>query len=348
MAYRNRTFNEYLRDPSVVDFFPRWVDLPTKLLILDWFTKREIVDEDNFSLYFHRQLSTSWRKYTQLLRIEPGQTYMDGQVEKVVTYDWLIEKYHELQRDTTESNSSSESSTGGSLILRSSMDEDTKTSTMSGVDVTDRDTSQTSQGTGSTSTSSEDHDQRDGSYSRDTTSSNVSDHDGENNDVTQSLGKTAPQSVSYSGTSGFPTSFDWTYPGTQGEDRHTGLEDSVDTSGTVSGEDGESSDTSSRTGASGTLSSNEQESAGAEDVNFDTSRLTDESGEKLGSSTEEAQNTGSKSGSGSRTGQDREISSGRDTKISEILEAAKDFILGSSAWDYLYKQLDKCFMSIYY
>lgn len=338
--YRNKTFNEYLRDPSVVDFFPTWVDLPTKLMIMNWFRNREIVDEDNFRLYFERQLSVSWRKYTQLLRIEPGQTYTEDGVEKVVTYDWLIEKYHELQRNTTESNTSSESSTGGSLILRSSMDEDTKTSTMSGVDVTDRDTSQTSQGTGSTSTSHEDTDERNGSYDRDSTQSNV----GENADNDKSLGKAAPQSISYSGASGFPSTLNWEYPGTQGESKHTG----TDSSGTMSGEEGRTSDLSERTGASGTLSSNEQESAGAENVNFDTSRLTDESAEKLGSSTEEAQNTGSKSGSGSRTGQDREISSGRDTKISEILEAAKDFILGSSAWDYLYKQLDKCFMSIYY
>lgn len=259
--------------------FPTTVDDATKALIYDWFQYREVNDNEQFPIMFKRKLAMAMRKYNQLLRIEPGQTFeVEQGVFRTVTYDWLVQSYREAQNLSYMTGSDSSS------IIGSTSDggSDTHSISMSGHDVTDRD------GSGSTSTSGEDHESSKG------------------------LSKASPQSISYAGSSGMPNTLDWTYPGGQTE------------------------------GKSDNTNSSSQTSSSSDDVDFTTSRTTTDriTYGRTGSSSE------SRSGEKEETNDNRSIESGRSLDIATLLGNAKDFILGSSAWDYLYAQIDKCFQCV--
>lgn len=61
--------------------------------------------------------------------------------------------------------------------------------------------------------------------------------------------------------------------------------------------------------------------------------------------------TGSYKGSSNNTNKTdsvfREILSGRNVPLAELLNISRNYILNSKAWNYLYKELDKCFMLVY-
>ena len=343
--------------------YPETVNELTQSLIYDWFQFRYVCDNERFNIYFNRSLNLAMRKYNQLLRIEPGQTYMDGDTEKVVTYDWLVERYHELQHTSQEIGETSEGSMGDNSVSRTGAGTGGKITTMSGVDVTDEESTKDRVSSSSSGSMSSDETSRGTQYEDDAhegrdlagTSSQSSTSDKEDNRVNQNLSKVSPQSISYSGTSGFPTGFDWEYPSTQMEDRVTDLSDSTDGTGvstTDTGDidtsrDGLSSESHISDGTTGSSSEAESRESGVRDVNLETSRLTDEVSDTSESSGEMGSSSDSKVGTSNRDTISREISLGRDTQIAEILQKAKDFILGTSAWDFLYNSISPCFLQVY-
>lgn len=272
--------------------FPITTDEATRSLIYDWFRYREVNDNELFPNMFYRELSRAMRKYNQLLRIEPGQLvqFEDG-VYRSVNYDWLIQNYREHMTTTTDIGTYEEEVSGSTGKTITNNYTDTVQSSLSGHDVTDRDTS----GSGTT------HDE--GSS--------------ESND--KSLGKASPQSASYvNGANGFPTTLDWTYPGQQGESKGSGSNES----------DGRYSN------------------SGSEDVDFTTSRTGTTTTSRGGTGGETGTNSGTKESSDRKDGLVQIVENGRNTDPATILRGAKDFILSSSAWDYLYGAIDKCFQGV--
>lgn len=339
------------------------VDAPTKDTIFDWFQYREVCDNDKFDTFFNRTLNKCWRKYQQLLRIQPGEEveFEDGVVRRV-NYDWMVQEYKELQHTIEQETTGTETSTGNNTVTRSNSDVGDKTVTMTGQDVTDRDTTSNVQSTGSSETSdsrTEDRDLRDHTVTSDDrvssdATSDGRDHSGSNDSDDRTLAKAAPQSISY-GSGGFPATLDWQYPGSQSEVKHD-ASDSYTEDGTSSTSSTSNADIDSDATHTGDINSSsasmredasESDAAGTEDTTFDTTRATIESDSRVGSSTESGSNDGSRATSGTLDSTQRELMQGRSIDIATLLENAKNFILGSSAWDFLYGELDKCFISIY-
>lgn len=311
--------------------YPTSVDDPTKVLIFDWFQYREVCDNEKFNSFFNRTLNASMRKYRELLRIQPGEVLDFDGVEQVVTYDWLVQNYREMQHTINEEGMSSETNIGDNNVSRESLSTGTKIGSVVGEDVTDRDTTSTSSSLGEGSSSASSSDQA--------ANASATSHSGEDASDDKTLSKSAPQSISYSGVTGMPTTLDWTYPGAQSEAKHTGSDSSDDTSSASSMGSSASSSANENSGAAA--------GAGTEDTTFNTSRDTTDADSRVDTSSESGDNSGSRSGVTAHDSIAREISNGRSLDIATLLDNAKNFILGSSAWDYLYGQLDKLFISIY-
>ncbi len=303
--------------------FPSNVDDATKALIFDWFQYREVNDNTLFPNMFKRTLAMSMRKYNQLLRIQPGQPFIVDGVEKVVTYDWLVQSYREAltEEESTGSDSYtlSGTKTGGGT--------DTRTIRTTGTDTTDRDTTSSNSETRNLRTQTE----VDTSYS----GSSSSRDQGSSSGSEMSLGKSNPQSISYAGaTGGMPQSLDWTYPGSQGENKNS---DSHDNSTT--GSENSSGDTDTDQTQTGTIGNS---GTGTEDITVThNTTVTDTLQHGLSDS-----NSETRSGSNSGNKISKNIESGRSVDSATLLANAKDFILGSSAWDYLYAQIDKNFQGL--
>lgn len=88
MFLKTKTYAQMIEENKVV--FPSEMtnDEPLKELIFDWFQFMNVVDDDKFPVFFKRQLSHDYRRYTQLLRVEPGYA----------EYDWLVKNYHENKK----------------------------------------------------------------------------------------------------------------------------------------------------------------------------------------------------------------------------------------------------------
>lgn len=297
--------------------YPLTVDQATQATILDWFQYREVCDDEKFPTFFERTLRMSMRKYNQLLRIEPGQLleFPDG-VTRTVTYDWLVQNYREKLNHNVSNTDSAESSTSANTVSRTGSEQGSKSTHMTGEDNTDRDASNSNTRTDNTTSETESSGSSSGTESADA----------------KSLAKAAPQSASYvNGASGFPTTLDWTYPGQQSENKSDGT-----SSGTTHDE--------SETHNTGTVSNS---GSGSEDVEFTTERTTTETDGKTITGSETGSGTATKEGAIAIEGQSEEIENGRSIDIASLLTNAKNFILGTSAWQYLYGELDKCFMAIY-
>lgn len=320
--------------------YPTTVDDPTKVLIFDWFQYREVCDNDKFNTFFNRTLNASMRKYRELLRIQPGETLtFDDGTEKIVTYDWLVQSYREMQHTINEESTSSETSTGENGVTRETVSSGTKTSAMTGEDVTDRDTTSSTSSTSDTTSTSSGTDSHTGSVANGT----INEHSGSDESDDKTLSKSSPQSISYSGVTGVPNNLDWTYPGAQSEVKHSGSDSSEDTnsSTSVSSDSGNTSSSSTSSGAGA------QAGIGTEDTTFNTERNTTDADSRIDTVSETGENSITKDGNTAHDSIAHEIAAGRSLDIATLLDNAKNFILSGSAWDYLYGQLDKLFISIY-
>lgn len=345
--------------------YPETVDDPTKSLIFDWFQYREVCDNEKFNVFFNRVLTKSMRKYNQLLRIQPGEviTFEDGS-SKAVNYDWMIQNYHELQHTTEEDIDVAETTSGSNTVNRDTRDVKDDYVMTSGRDTTNKNTTASSSGeTGTVSESYSKHtnhdlaSETDARFDRDLTDRRDADmhNDTINDSNDKTLGKSAPQSQSYLGTSGMPTTLDWQYPGSQGETSHHDAGGTWEHGNDQTRQGGWTKDHSKTTqtgyyddeGNGRSTVNTSSYGVGQDNTTLNTSRSTINQGTVTGESTETGASSGEKTGYTSHDTLHREMMQGRSLDIATILENAKNFILGSSAWDFLYGEIDKCFISIY-
>lgn len=364
------TFAEMMQTGQVQ--YPSEVDSAFQNTVFDWFQFREVCDNTRFPVYFKRVLDRDYKRYRQLLRIEPG----------ISEYDWLVQKYEESQivtdRDNTTSGTTTQATskenggtitdakTGGLTSTKSGTIDDT-TSETKGINrsiIGSDDTTSTLSGSDTRTDNLADSKSvtKSKSITKDYDGDKTTTLDGET--VSKELGRDNPMSASYAGT-GFPSSMDWTNPSSQAENQET-RDDSTRTitdDTTTTTESG--TDTTSGTNT-GTVTTAYGKIDTRENDNTQTTTETDtinrtfgrESGEtrtdsitgsntKTLDTTEDTTVTGSNSTSNAFDETVQKINTGRDIDTSTLLSNASAFIKGSSAWAWMSSRLEVCFLGIY-
>lgn len=348
--------------------WPASLDNPTKYLIIDWFGDRECCDKPaKFNLYLRRTLEKNLPHYRELLKIEPGQEFTDADGHtKIVSYDWLVKNYKARLVETSGTGASTKILTGSGGTTRTITNDGGETVTMYGSDMEHKgqivnrgvndSKSEAVEKTGSSQTVSESGSSNDYESHTDTSAESSGSNSNSGSSTSKSLAKADPQSISYAGASGMPAALDWSYPGSQAEGAETSSESGSNTSSSESGTDVNGSsdvnaNTSSATGTMGnesreTSSYRQDNSTDETDRQFGTQRTT----EKVlngGSTVEDVKDTeDTEETSSENNGVSKEQESGRDIDIATLLEGAKRFIMGSDAWDFLYREVDKCFIGV--
>lgn len=333
------------------------MDSALQATILDWFQFREVCDDDKFPVFFERVLARDMTRYNQLLRIEPG----------ISQYDWLVQNYKERKNEIDKSirGSKSESSTLERVVSNATTSQKTTT-----YNTADQENAQGWKDVANSGSVVKDTDygkrtviDDDGSGSSTTrntgTVSNAESEvaNGTSNSSAKSMGKTAPQSISYAGTSGLPNTLDWANPSTQAESKGTESSNTASNSNST-----RTDDTTSATNNSSSRDRAEQLSGSDTETTTNTTARNETDVEnkthaKTGTVTDATTRGGNVStdeegskntiDSTSEGTVDKEQETGRNIDIATLLSNAKRFIISSNAWEWLANQLEVCFFGIY-
>ena len=333
-----KTFQTIINEVGAENVYPALdgLDDAFKNACSMWFASREVSSDQNFVRFFQRIIIRDFGQYKQLLRIEPN----------IASYDWLVQNYKESMTENTRN--SSESTSEGIINTRTDnlANGQTKTITRDHDEtitnnLADANTRITTTTHGATvTTTATDTETAGGSDTR--TGSNKSD--------TKQLSKENPMSISYSGgidishlTGHTGNLLDWEYPSGQSE----------------SASEDESTDTTNY-GRTNTRALDSVVSNGGEDEIVDensgtktgtVTKATDASDTETisGTNTGTVETVGSVSGTktGNGTNVMKHIDTGRNIDISTLLNNATSFIINSSAWEWMRRRLEPCFMGIY-
>lgn len=318
--------------------FPSIIDEATQQLVTDWFYDRKIATEDDgdesiakWKRFFERQLLQKYPYYQQLLRIDSTNS----------EYDWLIQNYNESQKNsinsvsftntTNESDTTSNESTTNTEGVRTHNDSTTNEHESA---TTNKNKNQTTN-TGDTITQN-DSAQAGRAYVQGRTNPMSASYDtaemaGDTVDLivgTDAAYELEITSEEYGAGIALPNISNPTTSTDNVNRQHTVSvnKDTLNTV-TIATDDG----TISGSGKSTTASS-------GQDGNNSTVTAT-----AAGNTNKEKTDINK----GSTNELERAIDSGRTTAIAILLAGAKDFIMSTNAWVYLYKELDKCFMVCY-
>ena len=224
-------------------------------------------------------------------------------------FDALVNTYRERQTSDTKTETGSE--TTERTLGNTDTTSETKTATRTpDLTVTDA---------GTTSSSSE----------TDTSGSGTTSGTGSNTSDSKSVAKQNPQSISYTTpTLGEIPALDWSYPGSQQQ---------TDTSGSSSNSGSSTNSGTSETTSSGTTG-NTNTTTGTDET------VTVTSGTRTGTGSDE----GTKETEFTKDGLIREQWTGRDNLTpQEALKSAMSYVKTSSAFVWLRKELEVCFLSVY-
>lgn len=293
--------------------------VPTDLqrTIEDWFDDREVVDNEMFDVYFRRVLNRDYKRYKELLRIEPG----------VAKYDWLVNRYNEWRTWGTDNTDND-----GTHTKEYGM----------GIEKT-RDTQTTIDNTESGGTYHE-HTQYGGSdqteavnKSSDLTTTNTPKATQTTTSETMAVDKANPYSESYAGaTAGSIPALDWSTSSSQAQTKQVA----------VTAYDGQS-DTSTQ----------HSTESGGDKTTYGRSTDTYAEGSRTSGSVTKNTGTDRDQYSGTDKTQENETSkydtdryhmeTGRTGDVSALLEQAKSYIETTAAWSWLSNRLEVCFMGVY-
>lgn len=367
-----KTFQTLIDEKGDAQIFPVNILSDTALIntIKEWFNYRYLGDtDDRFITFFKRLLIKDYKRYNELLRVEPG----------ISEYDWLVQVYRERQRHNDDTTTKTDSSTTTTDTTETTHTSGTVTGTNGNTRTlnTLQNVQTTKDGQNSDSeqtTTSNDRTIVDGVTRTDNTTQNSSLTD--NNakmafSSQEGMSKSAPMSLAYSnngaihnvnfaiGDDSMSTEevkgLDFTYADAQtigsghtwdkardtstGEIRNTGT-----VSTTRNATDNADIDKSS------TISHTIDEEGTSQKT--DTGTITDagsKSETTASQSAHDVDGTVTNSGTGETQfyGLEQEIYTGRDKEIAELLARACTFITQTSAWEWLYDELNKCFYGIY-
>lgn len=322
-----------------------------------WFDTREVSDNNEFARYFQRILYRDFGQYQQLLRIEPG----------VANYDWLVQTYSErmASRDTDSTDTTEESTSGTTGNTRT--DRTTQSVTMTDArtltTITDESTAEdttrtdnlTATNSGSDSTT---HGHTVTTNDNSTNQASGSDStSGTHSTKNRSLGKTAPQSISYA--SGFDTddTMDWQYPSSQAETGESGSSSDTTTYGRRDTQNRTTTTTNAGTDTynRGTVLKNTGTQTTDRDIEHDSTVTATHGGTQTtatthgGTLTDEGTTTSEGESTKTHSGSDitKERYTGRNVDIATLLDNATAFIVKSSAFEWIRERLEPAFMGIY-
>lgn len=313
----------------------------TKQLIQEWFGLRTVCDDTKFPVFFKRQIDLCALRYAQLARIE------------LSAFDPLVADYAERQTEETSSRASTSETNVERSGSSSGSNESTSTRTP---DLTHTETGSSEgenseSGTGKTTGKETSTGENSGQSSSTDGGSDKTEHSESNSDKSATMQKNAPQSISYAAaSSGSLPALDWSYATAQGQTENQGQGTSSDNTNygktNTSSNSGSTSDEKNSQGTSedsknGTNS--ESHTSTGHDTGTDT---TVQSGSNSGTTSERS--NGNTSGTESGDVQRREISTGRGGLTpQEAFRTAVSYLKTSSAWDWMRKQLEVCFLSVY-
>ncbi len=329
--------------------------------INSWFDSRYVCSNKNFVRFFGRVLVNDYKRYRELLRIEPG----------ISQFDWLVQQYSESQTqethtdETTTSGTTSQSTSGetsGTSTASTTTHEEGETSgttsqTVTGTSEQDG-TTTVQENTETTSENTTGHsvtlDRTENQASGSDTTHSETDDTGD----TKGLTKDSPMSISYAGQTSIPA-LNWEYPSGQTEqvNSDTSETDGSTTYGrkdvtthTYTAEDtSEGGGTGERTSTTttGTEGSTSQSTSGS------TSGTSETDGTVTTTTTNGTETEGSTSGTTSGTSESeregliRSISTGRSVDTATLLRQAREYIQNTSAMMWLIKELEPCFFAFY-
>lgn len=311
----------------------RWVNTGvsniTKALIEEWFGLRNVCDDDNFERFFKRKMNITALRYAQLSRIELSA--FDPLVAEYIEREVLAENSKTTAGTVDKTTSGTTSGTTGSQTTR----------TPNLTEVIDRDTT----GSHSTTDGGSDVREHEGERANEQGGTDTTTRTGSNTSEGVQVQKNAPMSIDYAGaTAGQIPSLNWGSMTAQAQNKNTGSE-----SGSESVQHGlteEGTDSSTDTTRYGKT---EQGTTSGTDDQTRTQTGTETtvvSGTSSGttSKTEGVESAGTESGSG----QTHEIETGRHGLTpQEAFRTAVSYLKTSSAFEWLAKELDECFLSVY-
>lgn len=311
----------------------RWVNTGvsniTKALIEEWFGLRNVCDDDNFERFFKRKMNITALRYAQLSRIELSA--FDPLVAEYVEREVLAENSKTTAGSVDKTTSGTTSGTTGS--------ETTRTPNLT--EVIDRDT------TGSHSTTDGGTDTREhtGERSSEQGGTDTTSKTGSKTSEGVKVQKNAPMSIDYAGaTAGQIPSLNWGSMTAQAQEKNTGSEtgsESVQHGLTEEGTDSSTDTTRYGKTEQGTTSGTDDQTR-TQTGNEKTVVSGTSSGTT--SKTEGVESSGTESGSG----QTHEIETGRHGLTpQEAFSTAVSYLKTSSAFEWLARELDECFLSVY-
>lgn len=301
----------------------------TKALIEEWFGLRNVCDDDNFERFFKRKMNITALRYAQLSRIE------------LSVFDPLVADY--VERETLASNSKTSAGTIDKTEsgTTSGTKGSTTTRTPNLTEVIDRDTT----GTHSKTDGGSDVREHEGERASEQGGTDTTSKTGSNTAEGVSVQKNAPMSIDYAGaTAGQIPSLNWGSMTAQAQNKNTGSDTSSES--VQHGLTEEGSDSSTDTTRYGKT---EQGSTSGTDDQTRTqtgTETTTYSGTTSGttSKTEGVESSGTETGSG----ETHEIQTGRNGLTpQEAFSSAVAYLKTSSAFEWLKKELEECFMAIY-
>lgn len=364
------TFSEVIEAKGAYNVFPI-TDTPLNTLITNWYSSRVIGCEnaDDFIRFFKRVYNRDYRAYYQMLRLDP----------RVTDYDWLVQTYRERQKTNDVAVNGSRSETHIDNKAYDTVEStDTTTGGTNTRTLNTRDSNIVSRtGSDSTQVSQSTSSQRDTdtNYTRTSEGAQETTGTGENDTLTNSnssgLSKSTPMSVSYTSngavdreqisvgnnsvTTDTVNGLNFTYADGQTlASVKGGTYNATETHETTSNSDNIVDETIVQDSTNGSLETNTDGSF----ENSETGNLT-----HTGTITDALSNTGSveKSTEGTVTDTisvsgtngsksealEREIWTGRDKEVAELLARACTYIAQTDAFSWLCDKLDVCFYGIY-
>lgn len=357
------TFREMRTQQEV---YPTGLDIfqADKEAINSWFDARNVVDNDKFVVFFQRVLVRDYGRYRELLRTQPD----------ISKFDWLVQQYMESQtyekgintNETTGSTSTTGSTESTSNGTSSATRQGNETAIYNGTgtsnDTTSDTVNHTTTNSGTDTTSHTASESREGSTSVEASGSDSTETDGHNN--VKGLTRESPMSISYGSggahidrESGNTGALEWEYPSAQSEtdtrdnsDSTTtyGRKDETETTDSVSQEAQDTTTHGHIITEAGSTSGSRQGTTTDQHSNTVNHNDTD-TGTTTGSNTSESTSNGTSSTStnGSNQHLTQHVNTGRSVDTATLLSQAQAYIMNSSAFEWLYKQLDVCFMGVY-
>lgn len=145
---KTKTFQEIINEvPDLYVDTEAEFDTAFQNAVYDWYRYRRVTSNNRFPLYFQRVLSRDYSRFRQLLRIEAGKI---GDSGRPTNYDWLINEYFEEIAEGNEENEVTKANTVSGVKGVGY----TETVTHSGVDVQHDETESSSSNSGHSSSNS--------------------------------------------------------------------------------------------------------------------------------------------------------------------------------------------------